>query len=248
MTQSAELAELVESCRAAARTEHDLIIAGEGNASLTTTDGRLYVTASGSRMSELSSDDMILVDRDSILTGLQTATNDQEWGRVLAASVPAGARRPTVEVGLHAVYSAAIGAGVVLHTHPTSVLALMVQGRGEELAAIRLIPDHIVMCGTTSWYLPYIDPGLALARAVQDRLASATHLPSVLHLGHHGILVIGSTGPSALDVTLMVAKSARILAATPVGRATGLGPADIERIAGREDEHHRRRLLGLGGV
>lgn len=244
-----QLHQLVAMCRAAADPVHDLLIAGEGNASLTTPEGELFVTASGSRLAALEPGDLTRVDRAVIMAGLETARSDAEWRTVVQSSVPAGAVRPTVEVALHAIHSLAHGPGVVLHTHPTDVLAVMLQGRGAEFAESRVIPDHVVMCGATSWYLDYIDPGLALARAVRDKVAQATarheDIPNVLLLGHHGIVVTAATAQAALDVTLMVTKAARIFGRAGAGHVQGMRPDDIERIAHREDEHHRRGVLGL---
>lgn len=235
-----DLAELVAVCRRAADPRFDLVLAGEGNASLTTSDNRLFVTRSGCRMSELVVGDLLEVDRAVVLAGLSSATDDDSWLQVIQRA-GIGSQKPTVEVGLHAVISAQAGAGVVLHTHPTDVLAVMAQGRGAELATARLFPDHVVMCGTTSLYVPYIDPGRALAAQLA---ASAGSLQGVILLGNHGVVVRGYNAVSALDVTLMVAKSARILGRTS-GPATALGSSDIIRISEREDEKLRQRILGL---
>lgn len=235
-----QLDELITVCRRAADPIHDLLLAGEGNASITTSDNRLFVTRSGCRLAELDPDDLIEVDRSVILGGLRSAADDSSWYRVIR-DARIGTRDPTVEVGLHAVISADAGPGVVLHTHPTDVLTVMAQGRGAELARVRLFPDHVVMCGPQSWHVPYIDPGRALGAHLA---AMPGPVPHVIHLGNHGIVVHAYTAASTLDITLMVTKSARILQRAH-GAVTALAAEDITRISEREDEKLRQRVLGL---
>lgn len=240
---SERIDELIRACRAAAEPSHDLVIAGEGNASLTTSEGRLYVTASGCRLAELAVQDVVAVDRDHLLAGLDNVVDDAGWLEVVRASTRSN-RRPTVEVGMHAVISACTGPGAVLHTHPTPVLAMMAQGRGHELATTRLLPDHVVMCGPTSSHLPYIDPGHELARHLAG-MTGADRPPPLLYLDNHGIVVNAPSGAAALDITLMATKAARILVSTTPGDVQALPSSVITRIAEREDEKVRQNILGL---
>lgn len=222
----------------------DLCIAGEGNLSVTTADGRLFVTASGARLADLGPGDLVEVRREAILAGLDADT-DAAWLEVLLAGrVDAGSARPSVEVGLHAVLSERRGAGVILHTHPTDVLGVLSAGRGEELAGRRLLPDQVVLCGERSRLLPYLDPGRELARTVRE-LAAGGEADPVWLLSNHGLVCCARDAQTALDMTLMTAKCARVLLAAGPGPALAMPADQVRRIAGREDEHYRRVRLGL---
>ncbi len=119
------------------------------------------------------------------------------------------------------------------------------------LAQRRIFPDEIVCCGAESVFVPYTDPGLKLAQAMQravvayiKRLARA---PRVILLENHGFIALGATADAVLGATLMGAKAAEIFAgAAPMGgQPRFLTPAQVVRIAGRPDEHYRQKALGL---
>lgn len=240
--------QVVRLCREAGQTSHDLIIAGEGNASAFDEE-RMWVTTSGSRLATLTEQDLVAISIKDIAVGIDRCADDQAWQVLLrTATGDDHAVRPTVEVGLHVALARHYGPGFILHTHPTSVLSMMAAGRGPELATTRLIPDHVVLCGTWSRYLPYIDPGLELARTLHDQQVDDGKRPNVIMLAQHGIAVHAPTAQGALDVTLMVAKASRILQGIPAGTAQGLSPDVINHIAARPDERFRREMLGLSST
>ncbi|WP_168217843.1 class II aldolase/adducin family protein [Occultella kanbiaonis] len=233
-----------ETARAAATPAGDLVVAAEGNISVQTADDRFHITASGTRLSELQPSDFVEVSRSRLVAGIEQCASDADWKDVLVDPANQGAARPSVEAGLHAVLGAELGAGVVLHTHPTPVLALMAAGRGEELARQRMIPDHVVMCGTRSVLLDYHDPGLELAKQALRLVRAGAGRSNVWLLAGHGMVAHALTAQAALDVTLMVVKMARLLQAA--GRdAVALPSSEVRRIATREDERYRRALLRL---
>lgn len=237
--------ELIQLCREAGQATHDLIIAGEGNASVFDEE-QMWVTTSGSRLPTLREQDIVAIGLQDIAEGLDHCADDHAWDALLRANTGGDhTRRPTVEVGLHVAMARHYGPGFILHTHPTAVLAMMAAGRGQELATIRLIPDHVVLCGTWSRFLPYIDPGLELARTLRDLQVADGRRPNVIMLAQHGIAVHAPTAQGALDATLMVAKAARVLQGIPAGSVHGLAPEVMDHIATRPDERWRREILGL---
>ena len=114
-----------------------------------------------------------------------------------------------------------------------------------------LFPDQIVVLGRRPLFVPYIDPGLALARRVRDDLA--THVarhgepPKVIYLGNHGLFALGQTPEHVLQITAMAVKASRVLAgALAAGGVSALAEAEADRIDARPDEHYRRAALARG--
>ena len=114
----------------------------------------------------------------------------------------------------------------------------------------RIFPDEVVCCGVASVFVPYADPGLALARAIRDSVtahrAKGGDLPRVVLLESHGLIALGSSPKAVIAATLMAEKAARItLGAITAGGPRYLSAEVVQRIAGRSDEHYRQRALGL---
>ena len=78
--------------------------------------------------------------------------------------------RPSTETVFHAICLNLEGVNFVGHTHPTAINALTCSNYFEEAVAGRLFPDEIVMCGAAPVTVPYIDPGIPLAREIRTRI------------------------------------------------------------------------------
>lgn len=230
-----------------------LAILGEGNTSARNTDETFLVKASGSNLATLSPNG-VTECRFSDLADLlkQKKLSDQEIDdALLAARVDPSAKKPSVEAVFHAYLLTLPGVNFVGHTHPVSVNQILCSKFGSTFAKRRTFPDEIVCCGVESVFVPYTDPGLKLAQAIQkgvieyiDRLSRA---PRVILLENHGFIALGATPESVLAATLMGAKAAEIFvgAAAIGGAPQFLSAKQVERIAGRPDEHYRQKALGL---
>jgi rhamnose utilization protein RhaD (predicted bifunctional aldolase and dehydrogenase) len=155
---------------------------------------------------------------------------------------------PSVETFLHAVCLELEGIGFVGHTHPTTINALTCSRSFEEALSGRLFPDEIVMCGAVPLLLPYVDPGLALARELRRRLREYTGAqgtaPKSIHLQNHGFIALGATAVQIEGITAMAVKAARIRAGTFASGGPNPLPAEqVRRIDGRPDEAYRQRVL-----
>ena len=66
-------------------------------------------------------------------------------------------------------------------------------------------------------------------------------------LENHGLIALGGTPDAVLAATLMAVKAAEIFAGAAAisGEPQFLTPEQVERIAGRPDEHYRQKALGL---
>ena len=246
------LDEMLRLSRELGREDRGLAILGEGNTSVRLEEGRFAVKASGRNLATLAADGVAECRLDAILPlfgeeGLADAEID---ARLLAARLRPEQGKPSVEALFHAHLLSLPGVNFVGHAHPVAANALLCSPRAREFAEHRLCPDEIVCCGPASVLVPYVDPGVPLARAIRDAVTAFIHArslpPRIILLENHGVIALGATANAVLAAMLMTEKAARIFAAAAaLGGPVFLTPEQVERIAGRPDEHYRQRALGL---
>ncbi len=244
-----ELDRIVALSRLLGEPARNLAILGEGNTSIRMGDGRMLVKASGASLVSATDADFIDVDPTALLALLDDPdADDATVARAFAEIEARTGRRPSVEAMLHAVCLELGGAGAVGHTHPVPVLAILCSPNAEALATEMLFPDQVVVLGRWPIYVPYVDPGLELARRVRDELAANVALhgepPKAIYLGNHGFFALGRTPEEVVQITEMAVKAGLVLAgALAAGGVRALSPESADRIHGRPDEHYRRRAL-----
>lgn len=243
---------LVELSRELGREDRLLAILGEGNTSAGLPDGRFAVKASGSVLGKLSHADLTVCERAPMLALLdQRQVTDAHVTEVLLTSrVDATAKKPSIESMFHAWLLSLEGVHFVGHTHPLTVNQVLCSPRARDFSERRMFPDEVVMCGPTSVFVPYADPGLPLAREIRDRtkayMEKHGHAPRVILLQNHGLIALGATPEAVLAVTLMTAKAAGIfMGAAAMGGPVFLTPSHVDRLVNRGDEAYRQRQLKL---
>ena len=246
---SGALEQIVALSRALGDPALDLAILGEGNTSLRTGEGTMLVKASGASLVSVTPADFVELETAPLTALLDDpVADDAAVARAFAPVEERTGRRPSVEAMLHAVCLELGGADAVGHTHPVPVVALLCSRHAEALATEMLFPDQIVVLGRHPLFVPYVDPGLALARRVRDDLEAHGEPPQVIYLANHGLFALGRTPEQVLQITAMAVKAARVLAgALAAGGATPLSEADADRIDSRLDEHYRRERLERHG-
>lgn len=244
--------DLLALANAVGEPRRELVILGEGNVSARIDDERMLVKATGSSLAAAGPDDLVECAYAPILEVLDDpdAGDERVAEALMASRVEQGAKRPSVEALLHAVVLTT-GAGAACHTHSLAANQILCSDRAELLAAGALFPDQIVVLGTESLLVPYVDPGLGLGRLMRDELRAFADrtgaLPKVAWLRNHGIFAIGDDPAECLRITEMADKFARILTgALAVGEPRFLPDSVVTRIDGRDDEDVRRRVLAGG--
>ena len=117
-----------------------------------------------------------------------------------------------------------------------------------EFAVMGLRIEHIVVMGHKSVYVPYVDPGLVLSRAVRDAVSDFIDaegvLPKCIMLENHGLFAMADTPKKILNIHDMAEKMSRILLGCyATGGPRWMSEADIRRIDSRPDEHYRQRNI-----
>ncbi len=124
----------------------------------------------------------------------------------------------------------------------------MCSPRSAEFASRRLFPDEIVCCGAQSVMVPYVNPGVPLARRIRDEVeafrARFGQIPRLILLQNHGMIALGKTAQAVVATTLMAEKAAHIWqGAAALGGPTFLSDEQVEYIAGWNAEAYRQKMI-----
>ncbi|MEM8738045.1 MAG: class II aldolase/adducin family protein [Planctomycetota bacterium] len=243
--------QLLELSHELGRPEYDFAILGEGNTSARLDGETFLVKASGSELRTLRPDQVVEVRFDACRDMMDgPPLSDVQIKDMLLAAVSHGppGLRPSVETVMHAALLGLDGIHFVGHTHPSAINSLACSDRFETALTPRLFPDHVVVCGPSAALVPYVDPGLPLAAAVLESarayLDEYGEAPKTIYLKNHGFIALGKTANQVAQITHMAVKAARILLGSfAVGSPVFMTTSNVNRIAGRDDEHYRQQVL-----
>ena len=255
MSDDPVLSRLHQLARWLSDPSRDCSILAEGNVSAAIPGGEsFWLKASGCQMGTMRPDQFVKMDIGRTLELLaHERLADPEIQRLLLAgrSNPDDTLQPSVEAALHAICIVEGGCQVVGHTHPTAWLSVLCSENARAAVAGRLFPDEIVVCGPAPAFVPYVDPGPPLARAVRDAILAHKDAwgegPKVILMQNHGLVALGKDADEVERITAMSVKVARALIGTySMGGPRFLSDADVNRIHKRPDEHLRRQALDAG--
>jgi rhamnose utilization protein RhaD (predicted bifunctional aldolase and dehydrogenase) len=254
LDRNAIINDLVSLSRWLGAPEQDCAILGEGNTSARVSADTFLVKASGTQLGALDQSGFVEASFQRTLAMLDEKAADDEAVRQLLMATKvdsADPRMPSVETSFHAVFLSLPGVNFVGHTHPTAINAITCSKGFEQVLQHRLFPDEIVVCGPEPLLIPYVDPGLVLARVIRDelkRFMDRTGMPpKTVYMQNHGFTALGATAKQVQAITAMAVKTARIRSGTQAfGGPNPLSAQDVERIHTRLDEHYRQRIIEKG--
>ena len=178
----------------------DLVQAGGGNTSIKDTNGRMYIKASGVRLSDVQSEKQFAVLNYPKLLDLYHNINWQYLDRknceIKANSIIADCNltsdiRPSIETLLHAVCPDS-----VVHTHPLVVLKAFSGGQNQQKFS-----DIFA-------FVPYSTPGidltLALDKSRNNFINHHSNEPEAIILENHGMVVYAENPELAFEKTLSI--------------------------------------------
>jgi rhamnose utilization protein RhaD (predicted bifunctional aldolase and dehydrogenase) len=234
------------------REERGFALLGEGNTSMRVDENSFAVKASGSNLGSLSREGVAVCRFDKILPLFEREclSDDETEAAMLAARVNENERKPSTEALFHAYLLTLPEVEFVGHTHPVHVNGVLCSPRAREYSKRRLFPDQIVCCGAEDVFVPYVDPGVPLAReirrAVQEWMARHEKTPRTILLENHGLIALGKTPQAVLATTLMAEKAAKIfLGACAAGEPQFLSDEQTAYIAGWNAEAYRQKVLKM---
>ncbi len=175
----------------------EMVIAGGGNTSYKT-DDKLWVKASGFALSTITEEGFAVMNRSKLAKISENEYSQDSFEREsqikddLADATFTKDKRPSVETSFHN----AIDYKFVIHLHPTLVNGIMCSNNVESLVK--------PVFGDEAIYIPYIDPGYILFKAVETKIlefrAAKGYDPKVILLQNHGIFVSADTTQEVIDI------------------------------------------------
>lgn len=179
-------------------SDPEYLLAGGGNTSLKK-EGRLYVKASGTALSDITEQGFVVMDLSSLEKIWEKEYPEESRAReaevladMMASRRPGETARPSVEALLHSL----IRGKYVIHTHPALING-MTCGRDGEAAAKALFGDSAL-------WVPLVEPGYILAREIRQRLAAHQDrtgtYPEIIFLQNHGLFVAGDSRDGILEI------------------------------------------------
>jgi len=247
----AVLKQLVEMSRYLGDPVREYVILGEGNTSARIDADTFYVKASGFTLEGIEGGGFVAVSMSKVLGILDDpSAGDLEVTRVLKEALvdSSETRRPSVETMFHAVLLSYPAYSFIGHTHPAFTNMLLCSTRAEEAVAGRICPDHIVVMGHKSVFVPYVDPGLVLAREIRRRVRAYVEeegvLPRAIMMQGHGLIAAGDSPKAVKSITDMAEKISKVMVGTyALGGPRFMTPKDIDRIYTRPDEKYREKAM-----
>ena len=198
------LADLIKISRTVGR-DSSLVQGGGGNTSVKTADGKhMYIKASGTAIKDLDESrgwrrlrlaDVREILCDPRLAGCDETRREKEIAARLTLcceDAMAEGARPSVESHLHATLDRCVA-----HLHPVAVGAYVCARQGRAAFEKLFERDE-----RPPLWIPYADPGYALAKAVARRVDRYARehgrKPSMIVLAKHGLFVTGDTADAVL--------------------------------------------------
>jgi rhamnose utilization protein RhaD (predicted bifunctional aldolase and dehydrogenase) len=247
------LTDLISLSRRLGDPALDAVILGEGNTSAKVDGATFWVKGSGSQLATMQAEHFVHLRFDRILALFdrpQVSEAELVAAYESAKVDPSVKRRPSVETLFHAALLQLPGVGFVAHSHATAVNCLTCSKGFPDVLAGRMFPDEAVVLGPEAVFVPYIDPGVELARRVRDEVEAFRRargvVPKTVYMQNHGLIAIAGNADEAINITMMAIKAARIrLGALAAGGISLLPGSVVGHLLSRPDEKYRQEQLGL---
>ena len=169
----------------------------------------LFVKGSGVDLASIEPGGFAGLELDPLrkLQSLQSLSEEEMENQLLVHKVSFSSPDPSVETLVHAFFPARY----VDHTHAGAILILTNQKQGEEFLREALGPKGGI--------LPYLTPGILLAKGVLERFQQNPGVEAIVVL-HHGIFTFGNDAKTSYERMIhYVSKAEKFIAQKTCGKA-----------------------------
>jgi ribulose-5-phosphate 4-epimerase/fuculose-1-phosphate aldolase len=201
-----------------------LILGYEGAVAATLPGGTSFaVSASRVKLARLEAKNLVEFDflKTRALISLDEVTPEQLVGVQMQPAAPV----PSADALAFADLFAFEGVHFALHTQPIPVNQVICSPRARQFSDRRNLPDEILACGQASVLVPFMPPGLPMAKEIRRKIALwrdryKTLIPKLILVQNHGMIALGETVEEVQMITEMAVKYAEIF----IGAAMMGGP------------------------
>jgi len=206
----------------------------EGNISSKNKDNTLFIKASGSMLSSLTEDDLVLYD----FVGNQLSNFK---------------KRGSMELGFHIFLLEFNDINFIAHTHPTNTVKILCTRYSKLFADNRLFPDQVIFNSIKSCLVPYAKPGDDLNDVIKQYvkvfIENERYFPKLILLENHGIIACGKTVDECIIITEICEKAAEIfLGSMLLGNINFLSDYQTSNLINDKKEKYRQNLLNEGNI
>ena len=201
-----------------------LVLGCEGAVAATLPGGTSFaVSATRVRLKQLAAENLVEFDlaKARALISQEEATPEQ----IAAAQTDLASPAPSADALAFADLFAFEDIHFALHTQPIPVNQVICSPRARQFSDRRNLPEEILVCGQASVLVPFMPPGLPLAKEMRRKIALwrdrfKTAVPKLILIQNHGMIALGKTAEEVQLITEMSVKYAEIF----IGAAMMGGP------------------------
>jgi len=199
-----------------------LALGSEGSVAAMLPNGTFAVSAAHASLARLES--CSLVEFDLAKTQALLALEEVTAEKLAEAQTNPAAPAPCADALAYADLFAWEGIRFAAHTQPIPVNQIICSPRARQFSDRRNLPSEILACGQASVLVPFMPPGLLLAKEIRRKIAlwrdRYKTVPQLILIQNHGMIALGETVEQVKILTEMAVKSAEIF----VGAAMMGGP------------------------
>ena len=214
--------ELLELAHWAGNHPARLVLGSEGSVAATLPGCVFAVSAARTKLAQLKTGSLVEFDlaKARALIALDDATPEQ----IAEAQTNPAAPAPCADALAFADLFAFEGIHFALHTQPIPINQVICSPRARQFSDRRNLPEEILACGQASVLVPFMPPGLLLAKEIRRKIAlwrdRYKTIPRLILIQNHGMIALGETVEEVKTITEMAVKYAEIF----VGAAMMGGP------------------------
>jgi len=214
--------ELLELAHWAGNHPARLVLGSEGSVATTLPGCVFAVSAARSKLAQLETGSLVEFDlvKARALIALDEATPEH----IAETQTNPVAPTPSADALAYADLFAFEGIHFALHTQPIPINQVICSPRARQFSDRRNLPEEILACGQASVLVPFMPPGLLLAKEIRRKIVlwrdRYKTIPRLILIQNHGMIAMGETVEEVKTITEMAVKYAEIF----VGAAMMGGP------------------------